>query len=86
MLRRGGMIFTFFKAEGLSVGKSLVEEDQVKLAKQIQETAKAKGVEFLLPVDVILADNFAEDAQTQVADVTAIPDGWMVRSSAGRTV
>ena len=86
MLRRGGMIFTFFKAEGLSVGKSLVEEDQVKLAKEIQETAKAKRVEFLLPVDVILADKFAEDAQTQIADVTAIPDGWMVRSSAERTV
>lgn len=73
----GGMIFTFFKAEGISVGKSLVEEDQLGLAKKVKAAAKAKGVEFLLPVDVVLADKFAEDAKTQVADVNSIPDGWM---------
>lgn len=72
------MIFTFFKAEGISVGKSLVEEDQVALAKKVKAAAETKGVEFLLPVDVVLADNFAEDAKTQTADVHAIPDGWMV--------
>jgi phosphoglycerate kinase len=73
----GGMIFTFFKAEGISVGKSLVEEDQLELAKKVKAAATAKGVEFLLPVDVVLADNFAEDAKTQVTDINSIPDGWM---------
>ena len=73
----GGMIFTFYKARGLSVGKSLVEEDKLELAKELEAKAKAKGVELLLPTDVVLADNFAPDANSQVADVTAIPDGWM---------
>jgi phosphoglycerate kinase len=73
----GGMIFTFYKARGLAVGKSLVEEDKLELAKELEAKAKAKGVELLLPTDVLLADNFAPDANSQVADVTAIPDGWM---------
>jgi phosphoglycerate kinase len=73
----GGMIFTFYKARGLSVGKSLVEEDKLELAKELEAKAKAKGVELLLPTDVVLADNFAPDANSQIADVTAIPDGWM---------
>ena len=45
---------------------------------KVKAAAKEKGVEFLLPVDVVLADNFAEDAKTQVTDVSSIPDGWMV--------
>jgi phosphoglycerate kinase len=73
----GGMIFTFYKARGLAVGKSLVEEDKLELAKELEAKAKAKGVELLLPTDVVLADNFAPDANSQIADVTAIPDGWM---------
>jgi phosphoglycerate kinase len=73
----GGMIFTFYKARGLAVGKSLVEEDKLELAKELEAKAKAKGVELLLPTDVLLADNFAPDANSQVADITAIPDGWM---------
>ena len=73
----GGMIFTFYKARGLSVGKSLVEEDKLELAKELEAKAKGKGVELLLPTDVVLADNFAPDANSKVADVTAIPDGWM---------
>lgn len=73
----GGMIFTFFKAEGINVGNSLVEEDQLELAKKVKAAATAKGVEFLLPVDVVLADKFAEDAKTQVTDINSIPDGWM---------
>ena len=72
------MIFTFYKAEGLGVGKSLVEDDQVELAKQLQAAAKSKGVEFLLPTDVVLANIFSEDASTQVSDVGSIPEGWMV--------
>ncbi|MFM9089646.1 MAG: phosphoglycerate kinase, partial [Cyanobium sp.] len=73
----GGMIFTFYKARGLSVGKSLVEEEKLELAKQLEAKAAAKGVQFLLPTDVVLADNFAPDANSQIAKIDAIPDGWM---------
>ena len=138
------MIFTFYKAQGLSVGGSLVEEDKLELAKELMEKAKvgggawvvgppggggvraadvaavlqvlagrgasgmahgfevliaaqcraqppcphppttrprpqAKGVQFVLPTDVVVADKFAADAEAKVVPVTAIPDGWMVR-------
>ena len=73
----GGMIFTFYKARGLAVGKSLVEEDKLELAKELEAKAAAKGVQFLLPTDVVLADNFAPDANSQIAKVEEIPDGWM---------
>ena len=73
----GGMIFTFYKARGLAVGKSLVEEDKLELAKELEAKAKAKGVELLLPTDVVLADNFSPDANSQLAPIDAIPDGWM---------
>jgi len=77
LLLGGGMIFTFYKARGLNVGKSLVEEDKLELAKSLEAKAKEKGVAMLLPTDVVLADNFANDANTQVASVESIPDGWM---------
>merc|ERR1712176_1347743 len=73
----GGMIFTFYVARGLSVGASLVEEDKVELAKELEAKAKAKGVELLLPTDVVLADNFAPDANTKTTSIDAIPEGWM---------
>lgn len=73
----GGMIFTFYKARGISVGSSLVEEDKLDLAKKLEAKAKEKGVEFLLPTDVIVADKFAADANTQTVSVENIPDGWM---------
>jgi len=73
----GGMIFTFYKARGLSVGKSLVEEDKLELARELEAKAAAKGVQLLLPTDVVLADNFAPDANSQIAKIDAIPDGWM---------
>jgi len=73
----GGMIFTFYKARGLSVGKSLVEDDKLELAKALEEKAKEKGVQLLLPNDVVLADNFAPDANSQIADINEIPEGWM---------
>ncbi|MEO1070048.1 MAG: phosphoglycerate kinase [Cyanobacteria bacterium J06638_6] len=77
LLIGGGMIFTFYKARGLSVGKSLVEEDKLELAKALEIKAKEKGVDLLLPTDVVLADNFAPDANAQTVSVEAIPDGWM---------
>lgn len=73
----GGMIFTFYKARGLSVGKSLVEDEFLELAKSLEAKAKEKGVELLLPTDVVVADNFAPDANAQTVSVEAIPDGWM---------
>ncbi len=60
------MVFTFLKARGLGVGSSLVEEDKLDLAKELEEKAKKAGVEIILPSDVILADAFAADAKTQV--------------------
>lgn len=73
----GGMIFTFYKARGLSVGKSLVEEDKLELAKSLEAKAKERGVALLLPTDVVLADKFAADANSQTVSIEAIPDGWM---------
>lgn len=73
----GGMIFTFYKARGLAVGGSLVEEDKLELAKTLEAKAKEKGVEFLLPTDVVVADKFAADANSKTVSIDAIPDGWM---------
>lgn len=77
LLLGGGMVFTFYKARGLSVGKSLVEDDKLELAKSLEAKAKERGVTFLLPTDVIVADKFAADANTQTVSVENIPDGWM---------
>jgi phosphoglycerate kinase len=77
LLIGGGMIFTFYKARGLNVGKSLVEEDKLELAKSLEAKAKEKGVKFLLPTDVVLADNFAKDANSKIASIESIEDGWM---------
>ena len=73
----GGMIFTFYKARGLSVGNSLVEEDKLELASALEKKAKDKGVEFLLPNDVVLADNFSPDANSKSSKVDVISEGWM---------
>lgn len=73
----GGMIFTFYKARGLNVGKSLVEDEFLELAKSLEAKAKEKGVTLLLPTDVVVADKFAADANTQTVSVENIPDGWM---------
>jgi phosphoglycerate kinase len=73
----GGMVFTFFKAQGYSVGSSLVEDDKLDLATRLAEIAKEKGVDLILPKDVLCADKFAPDANTQTCSSTSIPDGWM---------
>lgn len=73
----GGMTFTFIKAEGGKIGNSLVEDDKMDLAKDILKQAKSKNVQVHLPVDVIAADKFANDAKTQIVPVDKIPDGWM---------
>ena len=73
----GGMVFTFLKARGYSVGSSLVDDDQLELATKLEKIAKDKGVELILPSDVTVADAFAADANVQVVNIDAIPDGWM---------
>ncbi|WZY83703.1 hypothetical protein YC2023_030087 [Brassica napus] len=77
LLLGGGMIFTFYKAQGLSVGSSLVEEDKLELATSLLAKAKAKGVSLLLPTDVVVADKFAPDANSKVVPASGIEDGWM---------
>lgn len=66
LLLGGGMIFTFYKAQGLSVGSSLVEEDKLELATSLLAKAKERGVSLLLPTDVVIADKFAPDANSKV--------------------
>lgn len=73
----GGMAFTFVKAMGGHIGKSLCEDDRLQTAKELMEKAKAKGVKLSIPVDAIIADNFANDANQQEVDIDKIPDGWM---------
>ena len=73
----GGMIFTFYKARGLDVGKSLVEEDKLELAKDLESKAKAKGVEFLLPSDVVLANEFSPTADSKISQIDSISGDWM---------
>tara|TARA_B100000925_G_C21964634_1_gene454944 strand:- start:9 stop:1217 length:1209 start_codon:yes stop_codon:yes gene_type:complete len=73
----GGMIFTFYKARGLDVGNSLVEEDKLELAKSLEEKAKSKGVQLLLPSDVVLADSFSPTANSKISDVNNINGDWM---------
>ena len=71
------MIFTFYKARGLSVGKSLVEDDKLELAKSLEAKAKERGVDLLLPTDVVVADKFAADANSEIVKIDKIPDEWM---------
>lgn len=77
LLLGGGMIFTFYKARGLNVGKSLVEEDKLELAKSLEAKAKERGVDLLLPTDVVVADKFAADANAQTVSVENIPNDGM---------
>ncbi|HVV54741.1 MAG TPA: phosphoglycerate kinase [Mucilaginibacter sp.] len=73
----GGMAYTFAKAQGGKIGKSLVEEDKLDLANDILKKAKEKGINLLLPTDSVIADNFSNDANTDIAQNDNIKDGWM---------
>lgn len=75
LLIGGGMMFTFFKAQGMEIGKSLLEEDKIDLAKKLIDEAKAKNIRLLLPVDCIVADTFDNDSPTQTVKASAIPAG-----------
>jgi phosphoglycerate kinase len=76
MIIGGGMTFTFIKALGGKIGNSICEDDKLELAIEILKQAKEKGVQIHLPVDVVAADAFSNDANTQVVNVKQIPDGW----------
>lgn len=73
----GGMSYTFFKAQGLPIGKSLCEDDKLDVAREVMRKAEAKGVRLLLPVDHLVADAFAAEANTQTCSVNSTPEGWM---------
>ena len=73
----GGLSFTFVKALGHDIGKSLLEEDKIQLAKSFIEKAKEKGVQLHMPIDAVVANEFSKDAETQVVDINAIPADWM---------
>ena len=72
----GGMTYTFIKAQGGKVGDSICEDDKMELALDILKQAEEKGVKVHIPVDVIAANDFANDADTQISPVNEIPDGW----------
>ncbi|MFS4415409.1 phosphoglycerate kinase [Maribacter sp. 2307ULW6-5] len=82
----GGMTYTFIKAQGGQVGGSICEEDKTDLALEILEKAKDKGVQVHLPVDVVAADDFNNQANTQIVDVDKIPEGWQGLDAGPRTL
>jgi len=73
----GGMAFTFIKALGGQIGKSLCEDDRLDIAKNLIGKAKVKGVNLCIPVDAVIADNFSNDANTKEVQIDQIPEGWM---------
>lgn len=73
----GGMAYTFFKAQGFTVGTSICEDDKVELAKEMMAKAEAKGVKFLIPMDNVVATEYKPDAEYKLVDSDNIPEGWM---------
>ena len=73
----GGMAYTFFKAAGRNIGTSLCEDDKLDLANEMVAKAKAKGVNFLLPIDNVIATEYDENAENKIVDSDAIPENWM---------
>lgn len=82
----GGMTYTFVKAQGGKVGDSICEDDKMELAMNILRQAEEKGVQVHIPVDVLAADDFSNDANTKVVDVDKIPDGWQGLDAGPRTL
>ena len=72
----GGLAYTFIKAQGHEIGKSLLEEDKIDLAKSFIEKAKEKGVNFYMPVDAVVADDLSEDANAKNVSIEEIPADW----------
>ena len=72
----GGMAYTFSKAMGGEIGNSLLDEERIGLAKEMMETAKAKGVKFLLPIDTVIANDFDNPTEIKIVEAGKIPEGW----------
>lgn len=72
----GGLSYTFLKAQGYEIGKSLLEEDKIDLANEFMKKAKDNGVKLYLPIDVVVADDFSAEANTEVVELNAIPKEW----------
>ena len=73
----GGMTYTFLKAQGYEIGKSICEDDQLDYARDMTELAKANNVNFLLPIDIIAAPEFDENSEKRAVSIESIPAGWM---------
>ncbi|HPI21230.1 MAG TPA: phosphoglycerate kinase, partial [Candidatus Kapabacteria bacterium] len=73
----GGMMYTFFKAMGYEIGKSIVEEDKIELAKELLQEAKSNNVKLLLPVDVVVSDAFSDSANSKTVKFNEMPKDWM---------
>jgi phosphoglycerate kinase len=86
LLIGGGMASTFLKAQGVAVGASLVEDDQLETARAVIAEAGRRGVTLGLPVDAVVAEKFAADAASRTVDIAAVPDGWMILDVGPRTV
>lgn len=82
----GGMANTFLKAQGYAIGASLCEDDKLDLARSLMEQAKERGVNLMMPIDVVVADGFAADAEKKTVAIDAIPEGWMALDIGPKTV
>ncbi len=86
LLIGGGMAATFLKARGLDVGGSQVEEDRLDFVREVFGRAREKGVEFIIPADVVVADSFSADAAVRTVDVEHVPDGWLILDIGHKTL
>jgi len=86
LLIGGGMAYTFLKAKGYNIGKSIIEEEKIGLASALLDKSKDKGVDILLPVDHVIADDFNENANVKEIDVIDVPDGWISLDVGPKTI
>lgn len=82
----GGLAYTFIKSQGYEIGKSLLEEDKIELADSFIKKAKEYGVRFLLPIDVIAANDFSEEADVKIVDISDIPSDWQALDIGPKTI
>ncbi len=82
----GGMSYTFLRSQGYEIGDSLLEEDKIETAREILKDAERRGIKILLPLDIVVADKFAEDANAQIVDAKNIPAGWMGMDIGPKTI
>jgi len=86
LLVGGGMASTFLRAQGVPVGASLVEDDQLDIARTILDDARSRNVVLGLPVDAVIADRFAEEAASRTVEIADVPDAWMILDIGPKTV